>query len=100
YNHYVENYMDLKRRKLDLETRKLNFKIRVQENRHMSMDTSKMNALQLKWWQMRANQIAEKCRVSDMSIGEVNDDTEEDKDRNDVEQEKDVKNRKKKAKMT
>ncbi|KAI3955263.1 hypothetical protein MKW98_020896, partial [Papaver atlanticum] len=104
YNHYVENYMDLKRRKLELETRKLDFKIRVQENRqenqHMGMDTSKMNALQLQWWQMRANQIAEKYRVFDMSIGDVNDDKEEDKNRNDVEQEEDVKNSKKKAKMT
>ncbi|KAI3930224.1 hypothetical protein MKW92_048928 [Papaver armeniacum] len=53
YNHYVEEYMDLKRRKLDLETRKLELK-------HMSMDTSKMNALQLKWWQMGAEEIAQK----------------------------------------
>ncbi|KAI3841991.1 hypothetical protein MKW92_045451, partial [Papaver armeniacum] len=102
YNHYVEKYMDLKSRKLDLETRKLDLekekldcKIREQENRHMSMDTAKMNALQLKWWQMRANQIAEKCRVSGMSTGDVNDD----KDRNYVQQEEDVGNRKKKAKM-
>ncbi|KAI3879118.1 hypothetical protein MKW92_043843, partial [Papaver armeniacum] len=103
YDNYVEKYMDFKRRKLDLETRKLDFKIRVQENRqenqHMRMDTSKMNALQLKWWQMRANQIAEKCGVSDMSIVDVNNGKEEDKDRNDVEQEEDVKNSKKKAKM-
>lgn len=66
--------MDLKRRKLDLETRKIDFK-------HMSMDTSKMNALQLKWWQVCANQIAERCRVSDMSVGDVNNDTEEDRPR-------------------
>ncbi|KAI3837742.1 hypothetical protein MKX03_008349 [Papaver bracteatum] len=53
YNHYVEEYMDLKRRKLDLQTKELELK-------HMSLDTSKMNALQLKWWQMGAEEIAQK----------------------------------------
>ncbi|KAI3927098.1 hypothetical protein MKW92_048465, partial [Papaver armeniacum] len=91
----------LETRKLDLETRKIELKIREQENQHMSMDTSKMNALQLKWWQTCAKEITEKHRVSDMSIVDVNDDKEaEDEDHNDVEQEEDIENRKKKAKMT
>ncbi|KAI3961767.1 hypothetical protein MKW92_043192, partial [Papaver armeniacum] len=94
-----EVYMDLKRRKLDLETRKLDFEIRAQEDRHMSMDISKMHAIQLKWWHMRANEIAEKRKVSDMSTGDINDENLEDEGCNDVEQEEDMHSRKKKAKM-
>ncbi|RZC82061.1 hypothetical protein C5167_044641 [Papaver somniferum] len=93
--------LDLETRKMDLETRTIELKIREQENQHMSMDTSKMNALQLKWWQTCAKEITEKHRVSDMSIVDVNDDKEaEDEDHIDVEQEEDIENRKKKAKMT
>ncbi|KAI3961765.1 hypothetical protein MKW92_043190, partial [Papaver armeniacum] len=97
YGRYLQESINLKRRKLDLETRKFDFEIRVEESRHMSMDTTKMNALQLKWWQMRANQIEEKHRISHMSIGDVDDDKDE--DRNDVEQEEGMENRKKKTKM-
>ncbi|XP_026460925.1 probable ATP-dependent RNA helicase ddx56 [Papaver somniferum] len=70
YGRYLQESINLKRRKLDLETRKMDFEIRVEENRHMSMDITKMNALQLKWWQMRANQIEEKRSISYMSIGD------------------------------
>ncbi|KAI3853112.1 hypothetical protein MKX03_032261, partial [Papaver bracteatum] len=52
----------------------------------------------MKWWQMSANEIAEKHTVSDMSIGYVNNDKEEGENWNDVEQEEHIKNRRKKAK--
>ncbi|KAI3832446.1 hypothetical protein MKX03_020680, partial [Papaver bracteatum] len=90
YGRYLQESINLKKRKLDLETRKFDFEIPVEENRHMSMDTTKMNALQLKWCQMRANQIAEKYRVSYMmSIGDVNE----------AKEEEDMENKKKKAKL-
>ncbi|KAI3832448.1 hypothetical protein MKX03_020682, partial [Papaver bracteatum] len=58
-----------------------------------------MHAIQLEWWHMRANEIAEKRKVPDMSIGDINDEKIEDEGCNDVEKEEDMHRRKKKAKM-